>query len=109
MKTESQIREELSEQLGVEFATPEELEAEQKTAEPDLEKAREAQPRVVKHEIKVNEIIAQCNEAISKMSNKNPHKYLIYLTATALSQMCDRCARAEKQLAKFQELVIKES
>ena len=40
--------------------------------------------------VSVTEIIMRCNDAVEKMSHTNPHRYLLYLCASAIRQLVDR-------------------
>jgi hypothetical protein len=49
----------------------------------------------LENKVTVAEIIHRCNDAVSKMGVENPHRYLLYLCASALSQLVDRLSQYE--------------
>ena len=64
-----------------------------------VEQVKEDAPRV-----SISEIIHRCNDAIEKMSHTNPHRYLLYLCAFALSQLANRVDDLETKLAAAEKV-----
>jgi len=87
---DKQIREEMERKLGVEFYTPNELEERMRRNPPTA-----SSPAIVTRSVSISELIIQCNEAMSVMSQHNPHKMLIFNCAVALRQLTDRLYELE--------------
>lgn len=100
---EKKIREALSEQLGINLATPEELAEAQPDLIGDLE--RRPEPKENEYPITVGEIIRRCNDAQLKMSRTNPHRFLFYVCATALNQLIQENGRMHQRLKRLESKV----
>jgi hypothetical protein len=84
------VRKRLSDKLGVDFCTEEELQKEFEVAQTEVRQVAPEPPI-----ISVGEIIMRCNDAIGKMSVTNPHRYLLHLCASALNQLVNRIEKLE--------------
>lgn len=47
------------------------------------------------HQVSVSELISACNQAVERMGNNNPNRYLLVNCAFAMRQLVDRLAKLE--------------
>lgn len=53
--------------------------------------------------VTANELIDMANEALTKMSNRNPHKRLIYMLGLALSSLAQRYGELVEQIQQAEK------
>ena len=95
---EKKLRQALGSKLGVEFCSDEDLGAEQKIAEMETSlPVKNIEVREERPQISVSDLIEKCNFAMSRMSNKNPHKHLFHMCASAIKQLADRLYQYEQK------------
>lgn len=94
---EKKLREELSKNLGIELCSEEELATEQRVAEMETSLPKK-EIKDDRPQITVSELIEKCNFAMCRMSNKNPHKLLLHMCASAMKQLSDRLYKLEQRV-----------